>query len=68
MIIKMIGLYGLDNTKAYFRKIGDGCFEFVNNKEFSSDLSNDETEKVMKNKEWYLKNYNAELMFVMKKI
>ena len=38
MIIKMMGLYGFDDTKAYFREIGDGCFDFVNNKKYASDL------------------------------
>lgn len=67
MIVKMIGLYGLENQKAYFRKVGKYCFDFVNDKKFASDLSKEEAEKVMENKDWYLKNYNADIMFIMDK-
>ena len=66
MIIKMMGLYGFDDTKAYFRKIGD-CFDFVNNKKYASNLSSEEAEKVMEHKDWYLNNYNANIMFVADK-
>ena len=67
MIIKMMGLYGFDDTKAYFREIGDGCFDFVNNKKYASDLSREEAEKVMKHKDWYLNNYKADIIFIMDK-
>ena len=66
MIIKMVGLYGFDDTKAYFREIGDGCFDFVNNKKHASDLSREKVEEVMKYKDWYLNQYNAEFIFVIK--
>lgn len=64
MIIKMVGLYGFDNAKAYFRKIGD-CF--VSNKKYASNLSSEEAEEVMKHKDWYLNNYKADIMFVIDK-
>lgn len=67
MIIKMMGLYGLDNTKAYFRNIGDGCFDFVNNKICASNLSSKEAEEVMKHKDWYLNAYKADFMFIIDK-
>ena len=67
MIIKIIGLYGLDNTKAYFRKSGDGCFDFVNNKKYASNLSSEEAEEVMKHKDWYLNNYEADIMLIIDK-
>ena len=66
MYIKMVGLYGFENTKAYYRKIGDGCFDFVNNKKFASDITREEAEKIMKSQDWYLKQYNAEFMFMMR--
>lgn len=67
MIIKMMGLYGFDDTKAYFRKIGDGCFDFVNDKKYASNLSIEEAEEVMKYKDWYLNNYKADIMFIIDK-
>lgn len=66
MYIKMVGLYEMENQKAYFRNVGDGCFDFVRDKNYASDLSNEEAEDIMKDKDWYLKNYGAEFMFVIK--
>lgn len=58
MIIKMTGLYGLENSDAYYRKLGL-CFDFVNSVEHASELTADEVAKVTRHKEWYLKQYNA---------
>ena len=66
MYIKMIGLYGMENSKAYYRKIGDGCFDFVNDKKFASDITREEAEKIMENQDWYLKQYKAEFMVMMR--
>ena len=66
MYIKMVGLYGMENHKAYFREIGDGCFDFVNDKKFASDITREEAEKIMESQDWYLKQYNAEFMFMMR--
>ena len=62
----MIGLYGMENSKAYYRKIGDGCFDFVNDKKFASDITREEAKKIMESQDWYLKQYNAEFMFMMR--
>ena len=66
MYIKIVGLYGMENQKGYFGNVGDGCFDFVRDKKYASDLSNEEVEDIMKDKDWYLKNYGAEFMFVIK--
>lgn len=65
MIIKMIGLYHMDGQKAYFRKIGDGCFDFVSRIEYASQLTKNEVENVMGHKDWYLDQYNAEMLVVI---
>ena len=58
MIIKMTGLYGLENSDAYYRKLGL-CFDFVNSIEHASELTADEVAKVTRHKDWYLKQYGA---------
>ena len=65
MYIKMIGLYGFENQKAWFRKRGD-CFDFVSRKEFASDLNEEEAVQVMEYKEWYCNQYQAELLIIEK--
>lgn len=64
MYIKMIGLYGIPDQTAWFRLIGNGCFDFVSHKEYASDLNEEEVNKVMTHKDWYCKAYNAEMMFI----
>ena len=60
MFVKMTGLYQIDDGKpAYFRKPGVGCFDFVNDKAFASDLTEDEADNVLKHGAWYLKQFNA---------
>lgn len=54
MIVKMVGLYGLEDVKAYFRKIGSGCFDFTTKKKFASDLSAEEA-KIVVDKTYCLK-------------
>lgn len=66
MYIKMIGLYGMENHKAYYRKIGDSCFDFASDKKFASDITREEAEKIMESQDWYLKQYNAEFMVMMR--
>ena len=61
MYIKIIGLYGIPDHKAWFRKLGD-CFDFVNRKEFASNLTREETETVMAYSDWYCNQYDAEMM------
>ena len=56
-------LYGINNgSKAYFRKQGDGCFDFVWEKQFASELTADEVENIMSHKDWYMKQHNANEM------
>lgn len=63
MIIKMIGLYGLgDNSTAFYQTVGDGCFQFVNDIKFASDLSEEEVAEVMEHEAWYCKQYRASRM------
>lgn len=64
MYIKLENLYGIKGLNAWYRKQGDGCFDFVNAKDHASYLTEEECEQTMKHKEWYLKQYNAERMVV----
>lgn len=59
MKVYIKNLYGFnDGKKAYYRKLGL-CFDFVNSKQFASDLTKEEAEKVLAHGEWYKKQYNA---------
>ena len=65
MIIKMEGLYHLEGQEAYFRKIGDGCFDFASKIDYASHLTEQEVESIMKHRDWYLDQYNAERLVVI---
>ena len=59
MKIYIKNLYGInDGRKRYYRKVGDGCFDF-GSKERASDLTRDEVEKIMQHAEWYKTQYKA---------
>lgn len=58
MIIRLTGLYGLEDTKAYFRERGD-CFDFVNDIRFASNLTEEDAVKIIDSGEWYKKLYAA---------
>lgn len=61
--IVLCNLYGIkDGEKAYMVKVGTGCFEFVNDKSFASEYTDEEVEEILKGKSYYLKMYNAETM------
>ncbi len=62
--VKMIGLYGLPNQSAYFRKQGSNCFDFVNHKDYASELTIPEATRIMSYADWYCKGYNAEKMII----
>ena len=65
MKIYIKNLYGInDGRKAYYRKQGRYCFDFVNAQQYASDLTKDEAEKIMQHAEWYKKQYNASEMAV----
>ena len=56
-------LYGInDGRKAYYRKQGVGCFDFVNSKEYASALTKEETEEIMSYADWYKNQYKASAM------
>ena len=56
-------LYGInDGRKAYYRKQGIGCFDFVNSKEYASALTKEETEEIMSHADWYKNQYKASAM------
>lgn len=64
MKIAIVNLYGIkDGDKSYLRKLGD-CFDFVNDKKFGTELTEDEAADVLKHKDFYLKMYNAEKMLI----
>lgn len=64
LYIKMIGLYGMPNHDAWFRKQGTGCFDFVNDKAYASLLTIQEATKIMAGADWYCKGYGAEKMVI----
>ena len=56
-------LYGInDGRKAYYRKQGIGCFDFVNSKEYASALTKEETEEIMSYADWYKNQYKDSAM------
>ena len=56
-------LYGInDGRKAYYRKQGVYCFDFVNSKEYASDLTKEEAEAIMSYADWYKNQYKASVM------
>ena len=63
MKVYIKNLYGIkDGKKAYYRKQGIGCFDFVNDKKNASELAQEEANKVVEHLEWYKKMYNADEM------
>lgn len=61
MKIYIKNLYGCnDGRKAYYRKQGIGCFDFVGNTEDASTLTFDEVEKILIHGEWYKNQYKAD--------
>lgn len=63
MKVYIYNLYGIkDGKRAYYRKNGDYCFDFVNSIEFASELTEEEVNEIMEHKDWYCKQFNAEGM------
>lgn len=63
MIIAIHNLYHVaSGDKAYYRKQGIYCFDFVNDIKHASDLTQEECEHIMKSSEWYCKQYGASHM------
>lgn len=67
MKIKMINLYWLSDeySDAWLQKVGDNRFRLTWNKNMASELTPGEAEDVLKNKDWYCKQYNAEDMCIV---
>lgn len=60
MKVYIKNLYGFnDGKKAYYRKQGAYCFDFVNSIEYASDLTESEIEKIMDHADWYKNQYKA---------
>lgn len=56
-------LYGInDGRRAYYRRGGEGFFDFVNSKEYASDLTKEEAAEIMSYADWYKKQYEANAM------
>lgn len=56
-------LYGInDGRKAYYRRRGIGCFDFVNSKEYASAFTKEEVYKIMAHADWYKNQYKADTM------
>lgn len=63
MYIYIKNLYGEDNgMKAYYRKQGDGCFDFVWRKEYATNLTAAEAEQIMSYAGWYKLQFGASEM------
>lgn len=61
MTVYIKNLYGIKNDrKSYYRKQGIYCFDFVNRKEFASDLTEDEVAKILEHSDYYKKMYGAD--------
>ena len=50
--------------KAYYRKQGLYCFDFVTKKDLATDLTEQECERVVRNSDYYLKMFGARHMVV----
>lgn len=64
MKIKLVGLYGINNCDAYYRKTGHR-FDFVKDRKLASELSPEEAYKLTQHTAQYLKQYNAEGLMVI---
>ena len=63
MKVYIKNLYGInDGRKAYYRKQGIGCFDFVNQKKFASDLTAEEVAKILAHSDFYTKMYGADII------
>lgn len=65
MKIYIENLYGIEGTKAYFRKEGDYCFSFANSIKFASELTAKEAARIIEHENWYKNQYGANKMGVI---
>ena len=67
MIIEMTGLYGMsEKTKGYYRKHGSNEYDFVGKKSHATVLSKEEADKIIANKDYYLNQYKAKDIKIIK--
>ena len=52
------------NYKAYYRKQGLYCFDFVTKKDLATDLTQQECDNIIKNSNYYLDMFGAKKMYV----
>lgn len=64
IIIKMENTHGLDNSNAWYQKVGTGCFQFVTDRNLASVLTVEEAIRVLKHEDWYCKMFNAKRLII----
>ena len=65
MKVKMLGLYGMNGTNAFFRKQGNYCFDFVSDEKLASDLSGEATQVILNGSDWYCKMFGADRLEIV---
>ena len=72
MFIKLVGLYHLDKddskNSAYYQAVGTYCFQFTNNKDNATDLTQDQVNSIIKYKDDYCKQYGASDMVIVSEV
>lgn len=66
MYVVLNSPYGMPDKKAYFQKVGTGCFQFVWNKNNASVLTSDECSELKQHETFYCKMYGAANMTIEK--
>ena len=66
MYVVLNSPYGMPDKKAYFQKVGTGCFQFVWNKNNASVLTSDECSELKQHETSYCKMYGAANMTIEK--
>ena len=68
MFVVMHNLYGIkdknDERKVWYKNVGSGCFGFVGDKKYASDMTKEECEKVIQSSDYYCKMFNASHMSI----
>ena len=63
--VKMIGLYGMDGTDAYYRKQGIYCYDLVSDEDLATELTDEEAHKITEGKAYYLKQFAGKDMVII---
>lgn len=65
-VVRMSGLYGVNGYDAYFKEVGDHCFEFVSKLDYATKYdTTEECTRVLNGAKYYLKMYGAQTMNIM---